>query len=120
MDVRFFLTKRIAFIRQLYAVASAPYVERKRKIETGEEPFVPPYSGGSEPPFLEEWLEADESLHVLAYSCISMLAASLHLYLKAWEREMWTPCRRVTQEVGIQEKRLAKRLYGSFFQPTVH
>lgn len=91
MDVRFFLTQRIAFIRQLYAVASAPYVERKRKIETGEDPFMPPYSEDGEPPFLEEWLEADESLHVLAYLCISMLAASLHLYLKAWERESGHP-----------------------------
>ncbi|WP_395667836.1 hypothetical protein [Rhodoferax sp.] len=91
MDVRFFLTQRIAFIRQLYAVASAPYVERKQKIETGEDPFMSPYSEDGEPPFLEEWLEADESLHVLAYSCISMLAASLHLYLKAWERESGHP-----------------------------
>lgn len=91
MDVHFFLTRRIAFIRQLYAIASAPYVERKRKIESEEEPFVPPYSEDGEPPFLEEWLEADESLHVLAYSCVSMLAAALHLYLKTWERQSGIP-----------------------------
>lgn len=87
MDVHFFLKQRIDFIRQLYKTASATYVERKRKIEAEEEPFVPPYSEDSEPAFLEEWIEADESLHVLAYSCISMLSAALHLYLETWVRQ---------------------------------
>ena len=87
MDLRYFLDGRIAFIRQLYATASEPYFERKRKIEVHEEPFVPPYGEDGEPPFLEEWLEADESLQVLAYSCISMLAAALHLYLESWVKQ---------------------------------
>jgi hypothetical protein len=91
VDVRYFLKTRTAFIRQLYRTASAPYLERKRKIEAEEDPFVPPYSEDGEPPFLEEWIEADESLHVLAYSCISMLAAALHLYLKTWERQFSIP-----------------------------
>lgn len=91
MDVGFFLKRRIAFIRQLYSTASVPYVERKRKIEAEEDPFVPPYSEDGEPAFLEEWIEADESLHVLAYSCVSMLAAALHLYLKTWERQFGIP-----------------------------
>lgn len=87
MDISFFFSRRVEFIRQFYSMASAPYVERKRKIEAQEEPFVPPYSEDDEPPFLEEWLETDESLHVLAYSCVSMLAAALHLYFEAWVRE---------------------------------
>ncbi len=87
MDVRYFLSQRIGFIRQFYATASAPYAERKRKIEAEEEPFVPPYSEDGEPAFLEEWLESDESLHVLAYSCVSMLAAALHLYLESWVKQ---------------------------------
>lgn len=91
MDVFYFFSRRIDFIRQLYGTASAPYVERKRKIEAKEEPFVPPYSEDGEPPFLEEWLEADESLHVLAYSCVSMLAAALHLYLETWVGQSRVP-----------------------------
>jgi hypothetical protein len=87
VDVRYFLDCRIAFIRQFYATASKPYVERKRKIEAHEMPFFPPYSEDGEPPFLDEWLEADESLHILAYSCISMLAAALHLYLESWVKQ---------------------------------
>jgi len=92
MDVGHFLKERTAFIRQLYDTASAPFLERKRKIEAGEDPFVPPYSEeDGEPAFLAEWIEADDSLHVLAYSCISMLEAALHLYLKTWERQFGVP-----------------------------
>ena len=92
MDVRFFLNRRTAFIEQLYINSAAPFVERKRKIEAEEEPFVPPYSeDGGEPAFLAEWIEADESLHVLGRSCISMLAATFHLYVKTWERQISIP-----------------------------
>lgn len=84
MDVYYFLGCRVAFVRQFYAVASAPFLERKRKIKAREEPFIPPYSQDGEPPFLDEYMEADESLHVLAYSCISMPASALHLFLEAW------------------------------------
>lgn len=85
MDVQYFLNRRIEFIRQLYVTSSEAYVERKRKIEAEEEPFIPPYSEDGEPAFLEEWLEAEESLQVLGHSCISMLAATLRLYFKTWE-----------------------------------
>ena len=87
MDIRYFLGSRINFIRQFYAAASAPFVERKRKIEAEEEPFIPPYSEDGEPPFLEEWIESDESLHILAYSCVSMLAAALHLFFESWVKQ---------------------------------
>jgi hypothetical protein len=38
MDVLHFLRSRTAFIRQLYEVTSSPYLERKRRIEAGEDP----------------------------------------------------------------------------------
>lgn len=87
MDVQYFLRLRIGFIRQFYATASESYIERKRKIESAEEPFVPSYSEDGEPAFLSEWLEADESLQVLAYSCITMLTAALRLYLESWVKQ---------------------------------
>lgn len=55
---------------------------------------MPPYGEDGEPPFLNEWIEADESLLVLGYACISMLAASFHLYLASssshttWKRQV--------------------------------
>jgi hypothetical protein len=64
MDVRYFLGERLDFTEQLYVNSAAPFIERKRKIEAEEEPFVPPYSEDPEPAFLSEWLEAEESLQV--------------------------------------------------------
>ncbi len=91
MDIGYFLNERIEFIRQFYNTASAPYIERKRKIEAEEEPFVPPYSEDGEPPFIDKWIEAEESLQVLAYSCVSMLAAALHLYFETWIKQSRCP-----------------------------
>lgn len=103
MDVFYFFNRRLEFIRQFYDTASAPYVECKRKIEDEEEPFVPQHSEDFEPTYLAEWIEADESLHVLAYSCISMLAAALHLYLETWVSQSRVP---VDEEVKKSFKKL--------------
>jgi hypothetical protein len=91
LDIRYFLGERLAFIEQLYINGTMPFVERKRKIEVGEDPFVPPYSEDPEPPFLVEWLEAEESLQAIGHMCVSMLSASFHLYFKTWERQLDIP-----------------------------
>ncbi|MBL0206523.1 MAG: hypothetical protein IPP84_00715 [Propionivibrio sp.] len=91
MDVGYFLRQRTAFIRQLYVTTTREYVERQHKIKAEVEPFVPPYSEDGEPPFLEEWVEADESLQVLGSACLSMLAATVKLYFQTWVRELGVP-----------------------------
>jgi len=91
MDVAYFLRSRIAFIRQFYDAASVPFAESKRKIEAGEPPFVPPNSEDEEPPFLDEWTDADDSLCILGYACVSMLATAFHLLLKEWETQLGVP-----------------------------
>lgn len=91
MDVQYFLNRRVNFIRQFYEIAAAPFIERKRQIEAEEAPFIPLYSEDPEPAFLEEWLEAEESLQVIGRTCISMLAAVFHLYFKTWERQIGIP-----------------------------
>ncbi|MGR6738694.1 hypothetical protein [Pseudomonas chlororaphis] len=88
MDVRFFLEQRLHFVNQLYTISAGPFLERKRLIEAEEEPYVPPYSEDGEPAFLSEWLEADKSLQVLGYACVSILSASFHLYLKTTEHQL--------------------------------
>jgi hypothetical protein len=85
MDVHAFLTNRLQFLRQLYQTTSAPYTARKAQIESGEPPYSPPFYEDSEPPFLSEWLEADQSLRLLGQMFVSTLAASLQLYLKESE-----------------------------------
>jgi hypothetical protein len=95
MDILYFLKERTRFIRSFYENASRPFRETMRKIEAHEEPFKPLYaSEDSEPPFLQEWLEADEALEVLGRNCVSMLSESLKLYLTTWEAQFWRdrPC----------------------------
>lgn len=91
MDLCYFLERRLAFIEQYYRAARAPFLERKKQIEGGEEPFLPPHSEDGEPPYLEEWLEADESLQILGQTCVSMLSASFHLYFTTLQRRLDVP-----------------------------
>jgi hypothetical protein len=59
MDLLYFLKDRTAFLRDFYKVASAPFVDIKRKIECGEAPFEPHLAKyEDEPPFTTEWIEA--------------------------------------------------------------
>ncbi|MBC3199599.1 hypothetical protein [Pseudomonas poae] len=88
MDIRYFLEQRLAFVKQLYLNGASPFEDRKWKIENEEAPFIPPYSEDAEPAYLNEWLEADSSVQVLGSACLSMIAASLHLYFKEWERRL--------------------------------
>jgi hypothetical protein len=82
VDVRGFLQIRVEFLRQLYETSTFPYVERKRKIECGEAPYVDIHYGDDEAPYLSEWMEADQSVRVLGQMSVSTLAAALQLYLK--------------------------------------
>lgn len=84
MDLIYFLRSRTGFIRTFYSEAVLPFTERKRKIESGEEPFEPPYSEDGDLPYELEWMEADEAIDVLGQMCISMLSSSFELYLREW------------------------------------
>lgn len=82
MDVVYFLKERTEFIRFYYDEAVEPFVERKRKIENKEAPFDnPPYSEVPEPPYLDEWMEADTAANIVGLSCISLLSDTVKLYL---------------------------------------
>ena len=91
MDVLYFFNRRLEFIRQLYDTASAPYVERKRKIEAEEEPFVPPYSEDAEPAFLEEWIPGSwwplalmMAIFFIKYATGYAFARNLAIALQPW------------------------------------
>lgn len=92
MDVLFFLKDRTRLIRKFYDHATSPFNEIMRKIEAEEEPYVPPYSEDGEPPFISEWIDADELREITGRCCLSMLSASLQLYFKTWERELRLNC----------------------------
>jgi hypothetical protein len=92
MDVLYFLKRRTTFICRFYEHTSVEFSETKRKISERE----PPYDGyppgfdpqDGEPPFLQEYQEAEEGLDFLGQSCVSYLSASLNLYLNEMRREM--------------------------------
>jgi hypothetical protein len=99
MDVLGFLKIRTEFIRRFHETATEPFGETKRKIEAGQAPFeAHPLYDDPEPPFLEEWSEADISLQILGRTCLSMLAGTLKLYLQAWQEELGI--RVETKELG--------------------
>ncbi len=83
MDIEYFLKSRTAFIRYFYEHAVRPFNEIKIAIENEEEPYIPPYSEDGEPPFLEEWMDAEQGVEIVGHACISMLSSSLYLFLKS-------------------------------------
>lgn len=82
MDVQYFALSRIEFVSKFYERALFPFVEMKRLIEDGLSPYEPVYAESDEPPFLSEWLDADQSIDILGIQCASLLCSALHLFLK--------------------------------------
>jgi hypothetical protein len=93
VDVDFFFKQRAKFIRQYYTTAVSPFATIKQKIEAGEDPYAPPYSEDGEPPFLEEWIDADTGIQIVGRTCISMLSESLKVYFQTWEELFGVKCR---------------------------
>jgi len=76
------LEQKLSFLRDFYATTTASFREIKRKIEAHEEPYVPTWSEeDDEPPFLSEWLDADESLRLQQQLCLNLLQRSLREFL---------------------------------------
>ena len=84
MNIEYFLKLRTGFIRYFYEHAVRPFNEIKLAIEGEKEPYLPPYNEDGEPPFLEEWMDAEQGVEIVGHACISMLSSSLQLFLKAW------------------------------------
>jgi hypothetical protein len=92
MDVVFFFKRRTNFIRKFYDEAVRPFLQTQKLIEAEEEPYVPPYSEDAEPPFLEEWIEADTSIQVVGRTAISLLSESLKVYFIQWDKLLGIQC----------------------------
>ncbi|MFP6559391.1 hypothetical protein WJ542_13945 [Paraburkholderia sp. B3] len=119
MDVGWFLRERVKFIRQLYANAAAPFVERQRQIEAEEQPFEPVYDESGEPRFELEWNEADRSRHVPpGYACVSMLSDSLKVFFATWERLIGVARDPATD--SVRKKRGFVAGYAAFFEARLH
>ena len=76
------LVSNLRFLRWFYELSITGFVDIKRRIDAQEEPYVP-RSGYEydEPPFLSEWLDADEARKLQGQVCLSLLQRSLREYL---------------------------------------
>lgn len=86
MDILAGLKEKLRLIEKFYEASSAPFRETMRKIDQGEPPFAPPYFdpegyGSDEPPFLEEWQEADDGLNIIGQAALSLIQSALREYL---------------------------------------
>lgn len=92
MEVLYFLKERTRFIRKFYDVAENTFAETKRKIRDGEPPFdeYPPGFNpeDGEPPFMDEYHDADDAQEFLGQSGVSFLSASLKLYFDEMRHDL--------------------------------
>jgi len=85
MDIEFFLKERTKFTRYFHENASKPFIGIMDAIDNGDSPYDdPPYSEDGEPPFLNEWLEANDAYNSIGLASLSMLSSALQLYLSCW------------------------------------
>ena len=89
MDILAGLRGKLRFIERHYAAVSQPFLEVKRKIQAGEDPFQPlsfdPETATDfEPPFLEEWQDATESLNLEGQAALKLVQAALREYLSSF------------------------------------
>lgn len=76
--------RKLRFIWWFYNESVERFVEIKRKIEAQQEPYVwrgDPENFDGEPPFLEEWQDADMAANLVGQSCLGVLVQSLHEYV---------------------------------------
>lgn len=85
MDILAGLKDKLRFIERFHESASEPFRETKRKITEQEEPFVPaaidPEMWGGEPPFLAEWIDAEESLDLVGQASLCLVQSAFREYL---------------------------------------
>jgi hypothetical protein len=83
------LEDKLGFLRVFYQLTTEPFGEIKRKIEASEEPFVARGEPRDydEPPFLSEWLDADEGLKLQQQVCLNLLQRSLREFLDTTIRQ---------------------------------
>lgn len=92
MDLAAFLTIRIDFIRQFYDGATASFSERISRIKCRQTPYDRDPKGfnpeDGEPPFLEEALEALESVELIGNMCLGLVEMALKQFLESFLKEI--------------------------------
>lgn len=92
MDLSYWMRQRTDIIRLFYDKGRVPFEQLKRDIEEEVRPWEPPYfnpeTDDPEPPFLAEWMQADQTRELVGMLAVSLLADTLSLYFTELEREI--------------------------------
>ncbi len=83
MDLEYFLKKRADFIRYFYDNATSPFGHILECIKSEKEPYIS-FSENDEPPFIEDWVDAQAGIEAVGQAALSMLSILLELFLKEW------------------------------------
>lgn len=89
MDIKYFALSRVEFILHFYEKALSPFVETKRLVEEQKPPYETEFYESDEPPFLSEWLDAEQAIDVLGIQCASLLCSTLKLFLEESLKNMF-------------------------------
>lgn len=85
MDILAILRGQRRAVERLYDGAAGVFIDRKKRIDGGEAPYQPPPfdpdTDDPEPPFLDEWIEAEEFQDIIGQACISIIHSCLKDYL---------------------------------------
>lgn len=92
MDLSYFMRERTAIIRLFYDKGQLPFEQMKKDIEDEVPPWEPPPfdpdTDHVEPPFLEEWMQAEQTRELVGMLAVSLLADTLTLYFADLEKEI--------------------------------
>lgn len=88
MDLHYFLEQKLRFIEYFSSAATTLFLETKKKIEDGVEPYEWRHAVQTEDyPFQEEWEFADASLDTVGAAALDYLQATLHSFLRTYLQE---------------------------------
>jgi hypothetical protein len=92
MDLSYFMRERTALIRLFYQKGRVPFDQMQRDIEAEVPPWEPPPfnpdTESTEPPFVEEFMQAEHVRELVGLFAVSLLADTLRGYFEELERDL--------------------------------
>lgn len=92
MDLAYFLRERTNLIRLFYEKGRLPFEQMKQDIEDEVPPWAPPpfnpETDDPEPPFVAEWMQAEQTRELIGMLAVSLLSDTLKLYFDELEQEI--------------------------------
>ncbi|OCQ02082.1 hypothetical protein AKH15_07100 [Vibrio parahaemolyticus] len=84
MDILVFTNERLKFARFFYSEGVKPFKSIISLIENNQAPYDPIYDESGEPPYIYEWVQAQDGIEAVGLASLSMLSSTLQLYMNEW------------------------------------